>query len=138
VTLPQPKRFEYAAVVGRDGAIAAEGAAPLPLPPELTPEHLVLAGLGRCTIASLDYHARRAGVAAAAAATASATVTRRAEDERYAFVAIECALDVELDPPPTPDAVAELVAKAERDCFIGASLRVTPNYRWRINGEEFL
>jgi organic hydroperoxide reductase OsmC/OhrA len=136
VTLPRAKHFDYAAVVGRDGAIGAEGSAPVTLPPELTPEHLVLAGLGRCAIASLEYHAERAGVAVAAAATASGSVTRRPDDERYAFVRIECALDAELVPAPAPEAVVELVAKAERDCFIAASLRVTPSYRWRINGEE--
>jgi len=136
VPLPRPKHFEYAAVVDRNGAIAAQGAPPVELPPELTPEHLVLAGLGRCAIASLDYHARRVGVSVAAAATASAAVTRRPEDERYAFVEIECALDADLDPPPAGDGLAELLAKAERDCFIAASLRVRPSYRWRINGEE--
>jgi uncharacterized OsmC-like protein len=136
VTLPRAKHFAYAAVVGRDGAIAAEGGEPVTLPPELTPEHLVLAGLGRCTLASLGYHARRAEVTVTAEARVSAAVTRRAEDERYAFVEIECAIDVDVDPAPAPDALAGLLAKAERDCFIGASLRVAPRYRWRVNGEE--
>jgi organic hydroperoxide reductase OsmC/OhrA len=134
VAPPRAKHFEYAAAVGRDGAIGAEAAAPVQLPPELTPEHLVLAGLGRCAIASLEYHAERAGVAVAAAATASGAVTRRPEDERYAFVKIECALDAQLDPAPGHDALTELLAKAERDCFVAASLRVAPSYRWRING----
>jgi organic hydroperoxide reductase OsmC/OhrA len=136
VAPPRAKHFEDAVVVDRGGAIAANGAAPLKLPTELTPEHLVLAGLGRCTLASLDYHARRAGASMAAAATVSAAVTRRPDDERYAFVKIECALDVDLDPAPARHALAELLAKAERDCFIGASLRVAPSYRWRINGEQ--
>jgi uncharacterized OsmC-like protein len=136
VPLPRPKRFEYTATVDRAGAIAAAGHDPTTLPKELTPEHLVLAGLGRCTIASLDYHARRAGLDVAAEASAHGEVTRREEDERYAFVRIDCAVDVRLDAPPEPTALAELVAKAERDCFIGASLRVSPRYRWRVNGKE--
>ena len=28
--------------------------------------------------------------------------------------------------------IAELLAKAERDCFIGASLTVTPAHTWRV------
>src|SRR3954447_14335211 len=102
VPQPRPKRFEYTATVDRSGAIAAAGNEPTTLPAEVTPEHLVLAGLGRCTIASLDYHARRAGLHVAAEASASAEVTRRESDERYAFVRIDCALDVEIDAPPEP------------------------------------
>ena len=59
-------------------------------------------------------------------------MTRRDEDERYAFVEITAELDVELE--PQPDDVAELLAKAERDCFVGASLTAKPSYRWRVNG----
>ena len=29
-------------------------------------------------------------------------------------------------------AVAELLAKAERDCFVGNSLTVTPVYEWTV------
>ena len=32
------------------------------------------------------------------------------------------------------DALAELLAKAERDCFVGASLTAKPSYRWTVNG----
>ena len=102
----------------------------------VTPEHLVLAGVGRCSIASLTYHARRGGLDLTAAATVSGAVTRREEDGRYAFVEIACEVDVELDPPLATAELAELLAKAERDCFIGASLRVAPRYQWRVNGEE--
>jgi organic hydroperoxide reductase OsmC/OhrA len=136
VPLPRAKRLEYTATVDRSRRIAAAGHPPTTLPPELTPEHLVLAGLGRCAIASLEYHAGRAGLAVAAEASARGAVTRREDDERYAFVAIDCAVDVELAAPPEPNALAELLAKAERDCFIGASLRVAPRYRWRVNGKE--
>ena len=33
-------------------------------------------------------------------------------------------------PKPGDEELAELLAKAERDCFIGASLTVKPTYRW--------
>jgi hypothetical protein len=32
--------------------------------------------------------------------------------------------------------VRELLARAERDCFVGASLTVKPRYSWTVNGEE--
>jgi hypothetical protein len=42
--------------------------------------------------------------------------------------------DVTISPAP-PD-LRELLAKAERDCFVGASLTVAPLYAWTVNGEE--
>ena len=30
----------------------------------------------------------------------------------------------------------DLIAKAERDCFVGASLVAKPSYRWIVNGRE--
>jgi len=35
-----------------------------------------------------------------------------------------------------PSSIRELVAKAERDCFVGASLTVKPEYRWLVNGQN--
>ncbi len=101
-----------------------------------TPEHLVLAGLTRCTLTSLEYHAKRAGVEATAAVTAHGTVTRREEDGRFAFVEIAVALDLTVEPRPEPDTLRELLQKAERDCFVGASLTAKPTYTWTIEGEE--
>ena len=57
-------------------------------------------------------------------------MTKRAEDGRYAFVEIECRLDVELT--PAPEELSVLLAKAERDCFVGASLTAEPRYIWNI------
>jgi hypothetical protein len=57
-------------------------------------------------------------------------VTKRESDERYAMVEAEVALDVRQRPSPGEDELAELLAKAERDCFVGASLTVKPAYRW--------
>ena len=67
---------------------------------------------------------------------AHAAVDQRDTDGRYAFVRLKVELDVTLE--PAPQNVRELVAKAERDCFVGASLSAKPRYRWTVNGEELL
>jgi uncharacterized OsmC-like protein len=127
------RTFEYAASLDGDGTLRAGGSA---LSPEeaWTPEHLVLAGLMRCTLQSLRHHAENASVAVSGGAAAEAVVTKR-DDGRYGFVEIECGLDVALDPPLTGAELTDLVALAERDCFVGASLRPPPRYEWRVNGE---
>ena len=130
------KRFEYAVEVDRAGRLSTEGASALLLEEAWTPDHLLLAALARCTIESAAYHARRAGGDLVASAAASGLVTKREEDGRYAFVQIECTIDVELEPVPSGEELVALLAKAERDCFVGASLTVKPDYRWRVNGEE--
>ena len=61
-------------------------------------------------------------------------MTQRPTDGRYAFVRVKVELDVTLE--PTPANVRELLSKAERDCFVGASLTAKPRYRWTVNGEE--
>lgn len=99
-------------------------------------EHLVLAGLVRCTLASLDYSAERAGLEVEASGTAHGVVTRREEDGRYAFVTIDSSFDVALDPSTDRQAVRDLVEMAEKGCFIGNSLTARPRYRWTVNGEE--
>jgi organic hydroperoxide reductase OsmC/OhrA len=130
------KRFEYAAAVDRAGRVAAENGPPLELGEEWSPEALVLAGLARCTLKSLRYHARREERDVVGSAAASGIVTRRDEDGRYAFVEVHCELEVDLDPAPPATETAALLAKAERDCFISASLSVPTQYRWRVNGAE--
>lgn len=130
------KRFDYAVAVDRAGQMAAEGGAPVLLGDDWTPDHVLLAALARCTIKSLRYHAERAGMDSTAEASATGVITKREEDDRYAFVEIECAIDVEIQPKPADGELDELVLKAERDCFVGASLTVKPRYRWRFNGAE--
>lgn len=131
----EAKTFSYAVTLDREWtARSEEGGAPIPLDPAWTPEHLVLAGLARCTLTALRYHARRIGVETAGGASASGEVTQRTTDGRYAFVRIKVELDVTVE--PAPQNVRELVAKAERDCFVGASLTAKPRYRWTVNGEE--
>lgn len=96
------------------------------------PEHLVLAGLARCSLTSLRYHCRRAGVELTSQASAHGTVTRRDEDGRFAFVEIAVEADVAFDPKPDEATVADLLMKGERDCFVGASLTAQPRYEWRV------
>ena len=103
---------------------------------EWWPEHFVLAALVRCTLASMDYSARRAGFDVAGQGRAHGTVTKRERDGLYAFVDIESRLEIELDPPPERDVAAELIAKAERGCFVSNSLETKPRHHWTINGEE--
>jgi len=131
----QAKTFAYAVSLDHTGAATSdEGGSALPIEEAWTPEHLVLAGLARCTLTSLDYHARRAGITSGGSAGASGEVTQRTTDGRYAFVRVRVDLDVSLE--PAPQNVRELLAKAERDCFVGASLTAKPRYRWTVNQEE--
>ena len=132
--MPRAKRLEYSASVEAGGRLRAGDESPLDPPEGWTAEHLVLAALGRCTLASLDHHAKRAGITARGSAHASGVVTKREDDGRFAFVEIECRLEVELEPVPPGDEVSELLGRAERDCFIGASLTAAPRYEWRVNG----
>ena len=126
------RTFQYSVAQDRASRISADGNDELDLGADWKPEHLVLAGLVRCTLESLRFHASRGGIDFVASASASGTVTRRAEDDRYAFVEISVEIDLELE--PQPDDVAELLAKAERDCFVGASLTTKPAYSWSIDG----
>ena len=128
-----PKRLEFSASIAHDGSLCAEGKDSLDPGEAWTPEHLLLAALCRCSLASLRYHAEGAGLMASGTGAASGVVTKRESDARYAFVEILCGLDVKIE--PAPDDVAGLVALAERDCFIGASLTANPEYEWRVNGE---
>jgi uncharacterized OsmC-like protein len=128
------KEFRYAVGLDRAGRITADGGDPLDLDEAWTPEHLLLAGLARCTLQSLRFHASRVGVDFVASASASGLVTKRPDDGRYAFVDIDVEIDLELEPVPPGEELAALLVKAERDCFVGASLDPSPVYRWRVNG----
>jgi organic hydroperoxide reductase OsmC/OhrA len=130
------KRFEYSAGVDRAGRVFAAGGAPVTLADEWSPEALVLAGLARCTVASLRFHAARENRDVTAAAAAWGAVTKRDGDGRYAFVELRCELDAEIDPAPPGDELLALLARAERDCFVSASMTIATEYRWRVNGEE--
>ena len=127
---PKPKVLEYAVEVDRAGRMTVPGGAQLAPPEGWSADHLLLAALVRCSIESLTYHARRAGHTVRAAGFASGTVTKRDSDGRYAFVEIGCTIDAEVSPRTTE--VDDLLAKAERDCFVGASLTISPRYEWRV------
>lgn len=132
----RPRVFEFDVAVDRARiARSGLGGDPLFRSAEWWAEHLVLAGLVRCSLASLDYEARRAGANAVGQGRAHGTVTRR-EDGIYAFVDIEATLEVELAPAPEAEALRELVARAERGCFVGNSLTAKPRYRWIVNSKE--
>ena len=128
------KRFELTASVDGDGEMRAEGQAPLTTTEPWNSDHLVLAALARCSLSSLRFHAERAGLRMSGSGTAEGTVARRDEDGRYALVEVAVALDVRLDPAPDEAGLADLLAMAERDCFVGASLRAQPRYAWTVNG----
>jgi uncharacterized OsmC-like protein len=130
-----PRRFEYAASLDGEGRLLAGRGSPLEPGEDWTPEHFVLAGLMRCTLKSLAFHGEHRSVSVRGGAAAEGVVTKRASDGRYAFVEVECGLDVELVPLPEGAALMELLDLAERDCFVGASLTAEPRYEWRVNGE---
>jgi uncharacterized OsmC-like protein len=126
------KEFSYAIALDRAGRLTVDGESELDLERAWTPEHLLLAGLVRCTLQSLRFHADRAAVDYVAEASASGRVTKRESDERYAFVDLDVEIDLQLE--PVPEDVTALLDKAERDCFVGASLQPPPRYHWRVNG----
>jgi organic hydroperoxide reductase OsmC/OhrA len=132
------RSFDYGITLDDAWRAASDrGGDPLPHDEQAwTPEHLLLVALARCTLTSLGYHARRSGLTAAARASARGTVTARESDGRFAFVDVEVTIDVTLTPSPGGEDILALLQKAERDCFVGASLALAPVYRWNVNGQE--
>jgi organic hydroperoxide reductase OsmC/OhrA len=112
------------------------GGTPLPREAEWWAEHYVLAGLVRCTLASMDYSARRTGSNCTGSGRARGVVTKRQSDGRYAFVEIDATLEVQIAPAPDAASLGELLSRAEAGCFVGNSLTVEPTYHWVVNGEE--
>ncbi|MBA3375940.1 MAG: OsmC family protein [Actinobacteria bacterium] len=129
--------LEFDVTVDRDRtARSARGGSAISVDEAWAAEHLVLAGLVRCTLSSLDYSAERAGLEVAASGRAHGAVTKRDDDGRYAFVRIDVHFEVELDQAIGRDAVNELVSRAEKGCFVGNSLIARPGYHWTVNGEQ--
>jgi organic hydroperoxide reductase OsmC/OhrA len=130
---PKAKEFRYAVDLDEGGSLRAEDGTPLAADPAWSPEHLLLAALIRCSLKSLGYHARRAHIEVADAhGFARALFSKRESDERYAAVELEVEVAVRLSPKPGDEELAALLAKAERDCFISASLTTKPTYRWTV------
>lgn len=126
------KQFDYQVSVAASGVMTADRKSPMTPGDDWTPEHLLLAGLCKCTLKSLGFSAGRIGATVSGGATATGVVTRREEDGRFALVAADVRLNVAIDPPP--DDLPRLLDIAERGCFVGASLRATPTYHWTVNG----
>lgn len=131
------KRFEYAISLDRDGTMLADGEAPLTPGEEWTPEHLLLGALARCTLTSLRFHAKRQGVAVVASGEATGAVTLREEEGRFGLVEARARFEIELTPLPQEEALDKLIARAEHDCFVGASIRPTTAYEWVVNGKPY-
>ena len=133
----KPRVFEFEIGVDRGRTSwSALGGSALEREDDWWPEHLVLAALVRCTLASMDYSARKAGLDVVGEGRAYGTVTKRDSDGLYAFVDIQSRLEIELDPPPEQNAVRELIAEAERGCFVSNSIAPRPRHHWTVNGEE--
>lgn len=129
------KQLRYAVDLSASGDLTDENGVVLDAPTEWSPEHLLLAALVGCSLKSLRHHAKRGGVdVRSASGSARTLVTKRETDGRYALVATDVELAIEIDPEPDPTALAELLGLAERDCFIGSSLTAEPSYRWTVNG----
>lgn len=124
------KILDYAVTVDRGGRMTIPGGAQIDPAEGWSADHLLLAALVRCSLDSLAYHARRAGHELVASGEANGRVTKRETDGRYAFVEIAVRIDAELT--PRAEDMSALLAKAERDCFVGASLAVKPVYDWHI------
>jgi organic hydroperoxide reductase OsmC/OhrA len=129
VTSVRTKELRFA--VDLRDELRTEDGTPLAADVAWTPEHLLLAALVRCSLKSLDYHARRAGNGVESSrGSARALFTRRESDGRYAATEIDVELEVRFATQPGEDELAALFEKAERDCFIGASLTAKPRYAW--------
>ena len=128
------KEFTYDVLLEDGGVLLADGEGAIDPPEAWKPDHFVVAALLTCTLQSLRYHAERAGLESSGRGEGRALVTKRETDERYAVVEIVASYEVALQPDPGDDGAAELLFKAERDCFVGASLTVEPEYRWNVNG----
>lgn len=129
------KELRYAVDVSAAGELTEEHGVRLEAGPEWSPEHLLLAALVRCSLKSLRYHAERRRIELGATSGRARTLVTKPEgSDRYALVETDVELVVQVAPEPEADALADLLAIAERDCFIGSSLAARPSYRWIVNG----
>jgi organic hydroperoxide reductase OsmC/OhrA len=127
----QAKVLEYAVDLDRAGRMTIPGGGQM-IPAEgWSADHLLLAALVRCSIDSLTYHAHRAGHEVQASGEAQGIVTKHGDDGRYRFKEIKVRVEAQLS--PRTNEADDLLAKAERDCFVGASLSVKPEYEWHVS-----
>src|SRR5512133_789509 len=112
------KTLEYAVELDEGGHFTVPGGGQFVPPEGWSADHLLLAALVRCSMDSFAYHARRAGHEVTASGGAHGTITKHGDDGRYRFVQIAVSIDVQLT--PRTNEADDLIAKAERDCFVGA------------------
>jgi organic hydroperoxide reductase OsmC/OhrA len=125
------KVLEYAVDVDTAGRMTIPGGGQFVSPEGWSADHLLLAALVRCSIDSFAYHAHRAGHEVSASGEAQGKITKSGEDGRYRFVEIDVSISAQLT--PRLNETGDLVAKAERDCFVGASLTLKPDYVWHVS-----
>jgi organic hydroperoxide reductase OsmC/OhrA len=125
------KVFEYAVELDRGGRLTIPGGGTFVPPEGWSADHLLLAALVRCSIDSFVYHARRAGHEVAASGEAQGYITKHDGDGRYRFIEIDVRIDAQLT--PRTNEVDDLIAKAERDCFVSATLTIDPRYEWHVS-----
>lgn len=125
------KTFEYAVELDGAGRMTIPGGGQFVPPEGWSADHLLLAALVRCSIDSFAYHARRAGHEVTASGSAHGQITKSGDDDRYRFVSIDVRIDAQLT--PRTNEVDDLIVKAQRDCFVGASLTVQPEYEWHVS-----
>ena len=124
----QAKVLEYAVEVDRGGRMTIPGGAQFVHAEGWSADHLLLAALVRCSIDSFAYHARRAGHdVVGVGLRARERSRRRGADGRYRFVD-DRRRDRRAARRRAPTTRDDLIAKAERDCFVGASLTIKPEY----------
>ena len=128
---PTAKVLEYAVELDNAGRMTIPGGGQFVPPEGWSADHLLLAALVRCSIDSFAYHARRAGHEVAASGEVQGSITKSGEDGRYRFVKIAVRIDAQLT--PRTNEVDDLIAKGERDCFVGASLSIKPEYTWHVS-----
>ena len=128
------KEFTYDVLLEDGGVLLADGEGAIDAPEAWKPDHFLVAALLTCGLQSLRHHAERAGLESSGRGEGRALVMKREADERYAVVEIVASYEVALQPDPGDESAAELLHKAQRDCFVGASLTVAPEYRWTVNG----
>ncbi len=128
------KEMGYEVRLDADGTMRTEDDSTFATPEAWSAEHLLLASILRCTAKSLEYSARKKGIAhATVGGTAKGVVRRREEDGRFAVVRTDLTLDVSLDPKPGRAELQDVLDWAERGCFIGSSLTAKPIYHWNVS-----
>jgi organic hydroperoxide reductase OsmC/OhrA len=143
---PSSKTFIYGVSLrreaGRHARVESEGRVAIEVGPpgdfpggdhaRWSPEHLFLSALSSCMMLSFLAHADHADVDVEEYTSAiEGTVRRRADDNRYAFTAIQVRPRIVVGRGQL-ETVRGFLAKAERDCFISASTTAKIDVEWEL------